>query len=188
MLTVRMRINPTQGEVTYDIEGSTDELTTLDLAQINKLNALANKIASMFDVVKKKEGYPHSHRGSIKTTKDHKKDQDIDELPIDISIPQELIEEILKLEERIRIPVLWYFSTRQKMTVKDFLMACARKGLTLNSSWHPSAGGNFKRRLINEDKMFHETEKVGRDAILELTDIGRLKIMKELEKLKGHAK
>ena len=91
----------------------------------------------------------------------------------------------MKLEERIRFPILWYHSTKQIMTVEEFLTVCADKGFSLNTSWLPSAGGNFKNRLVNEDKMFKEVNKVGKNKTWSLTDIGKLKVKRVIQNIKS---
>lgn len=185
MLSARIHVNPSLGEVFYEIEGSTDELSAIDLVYVNKLNKLAKDISSTLDIVERKE---QSKLLSVNSSlgKEAKKDEyAISDPPIEIRVPQELIDSIIKLEERIKFPILWYFSSRQSMTVKDFLMTCAKKGFGLSFSWLPSAGGNFKRRLVNEDMLFREADKLGREVVWEFTDLGKLKVMKEIEKLRS---
>lgn len=177
MLTTKIRINPTQHEVTYEIEGTINQLQELDLKEIEKLNTIVNRIASVF---KSEEKVTHQ-----KKNLDEAEGEDVNEnnVTIEINIPTELIDAVQKLDERIRFPILWYFSNQKRMAVKDFLLACARKGVSLSSSWHPSAGGNFKKRLVGEDKMFHEDGKVGGQTAWKLTDVGELKVTKEIERL-----
>lgn len=89
------------------------------------------------------------------------------------------------MEERARFPVLWYFSNKPIMSVKEFLNICAETGFSLGPSWLPSAGGNFLNRLVNEDKMFHKKAKMNGEQTWELTDIGKLKVKKILNDLKS---
>lgn len=104
---------------------------------------------------------------------------------IDINIPEEIIENITNLDERIQFPILWYFSTQPIMSVNEFLNACADKGLTLNPSWHTSAGGNFKNRLVKEDKMFTQVKNIeSKEKVWKLTDVGKLKIKKQVNDLR----
>ena len=104
---------------------------------------------------------------------------------IAINVPEEIVDQITGLDERVRFPILWYYSSKQIMTVEEFLNACSDKGFSLSSSWLPSAGGNFKNRLVREDKMFREAEKIGKNKAWTLTDIGRLKIKRELQNIKS---
>lgn len=103
---------------------------------------------------------------------------------ISINIPENLIEPIMELDERKRIPILWSFSSQLVMTIEDFLNICADEGFGLNSSWLPGAGGNFNNRLVKEDKMFTSSKlKINGKKTWKLTDVGKLKIKKELSKL-----
>ena len=103
---------------------------------------------------------------------------------ISINITENLIEPIMELDERKRFPILWSFSSHSVMTIEDFLNICADKGFGLKPSWHPSAGGNFNNRLVKEDKMFTSGKlKINGKKTWKLTDVGKLKIKKELSKL-----
>lgn len=103
---------------------------------------------------------------------------------ISINIPENLIEPVMKLDERKRIPILWSFSSQSVMTVEGFLNVCADKGFGLSPSWLPSAGGNFHNRLVKEDKMLTSDKlKIKGKKTWKLTDVGKLKIKKELSKL-----
>jgi len=103
---------------------------------------------------------------------------------ISINIPENLIEPIMELDERKRIPILWSFSSQSVMTIEDFLNICADKGFGLGPSWLPSAGGNFKNRLVEEDKMFTSGKlRINNKKTWKLTDVGKLKIKKELSNL-----
>lgn len=186
MLTARLQINPNLEEVSYEIEGPIEELAAIDLSSIEQMNALVNKINSRLEVKGNGKTYEIRNNNSSGASQKQTIEESTASTSIEINVPVDLIESILKLEERIRFPILWHFSNHEKMTIKDFLMACAKKGFTLSSSWLPSAGGNFKGRLVNEDKMFHEAGKIGNQTAWALTDVGKLKIMKELEKLKAH--
>lgn len=103
---------------------------------------------------------------------------------ISINVPEETIDQIERLDERIKFPILWHYSSKPIMTVEEFLNACSDKGFSLSPSWLPSAGGNFKNRLVKEDKMFREADKLGKNKTYTLTDIGKLKIKRELQKIK----
>ena len=100
---------------------------------------------------------------------------------ISINVPENLIESLLKLDERKLIPILWSFSSQPIMKVEDFINACFEKGFMLSTSWLPSAGGNFKTRLIKEDKMMTEIKlKIKGKKSWKLTDVGKMKIKKIL--------
>lgn len=103
---------------------------------------------------------------------------------ISINIPENLIGPIMKLDERKRIPILWSFCSQSVVTIENFLNICADKRFGLNSSWLPGVGGNFKNRLVKEDKMFTSDKlKINGKKTWKLTDVGKLKIKKELLKL-----
>lgn len=100
---------------------------------------------------------------------------------ITFNIPDDLIESIMKLDERQQIPILWSFSSQPVMSVENFITACSEKGFLLNPSWLPSAGGNFKNRLVKEDRKLTDAKvKIGGKKTWKLTDIGKIKIKKEL--------
>jgi len=102
-----------------------------------------------------------------------------------IRVPEDLVDKIENMIERVRFPVLWYFSNKQIMSVKEFLNICAETGFSLGSSWLPSVGGTFLNRLVKEDKMFRKGAKVDGEQTWELTDIGKLKVKKILDDLKS---
>jgi len=104
---------------------------------------------------------------------------------ISINMPENLIESLMKLEERKLFPILWSFSSQPIMIVEDFINACSEKGFMFSPSWLPSAGGHFKARLIKEDKMLTETKlKIKGRKTWKLTDVGKIKLRKELANIK----
>jgi hypothetical protein len=187
MLT-RMRVSPLRGDVNYEVEGSIDEFVALDPSYFDKLTELAKKISTTLDKGEQRDDIKQISQDSAESKKVSKSKNNSSPPAIqvaEIEIPQEFIEGVKELDERTRFSIIWSFSNRPRMTIKEFLIACAKKGFALSSSWLPSEGGNFRGRLVNEDRMFHDVEKVGRELVWELTDVGRLKVMRELEKLKG---
>ena len=104
-----------------------------------------------------------------------------------INLPVELIDKIIELEESQQIPILWHYSTKPVMTVKEFLEAAAKKGFTLSHSWLPSAGGSFSGTFVKKGGIFHDVKIKGKgnEKSWEMTDIGRFKIIKKLNGLKS---
>jgi len=101
-----------------------------------------------------------------------------------INIPEDLIEPLLELDERKQIPILWSFSSQAVMVMADFIDVCAEKGFILSQSWLPSAGGHFKAILVKKDKMLTETKlKINGKKTWKLTDVGKIKIRKEISKI-----
>ena len=98
-----------------------------------------------------------------------------------LSIPQKSLEKILSLKEREQIPILWSLSSKPSMTVDEFLSLCEKAGITIPPSYSPTKGGNFRNRLVKEDKMFVEDGKVGKVSMYKLSAAGRLKAQKFLE-------
>ncbi len=99
---------------------------------------------------------------------------------IKIQVPEKIIDDVIKMDERFRFPTLWYFSTKQIMSIKEFLNVCSETGFSLNPSWLPSTGGNFNNRLVKEDKMFRKVKKENGEQTWELTDMARLKIKRKI--------
>ena len=100
-----------------------------------------------------------------------------DESP-ELSIPEHSLEKILALKEREQIPILWSLASAQSMTVDEFLQACTRAGVTISQSYSPTKGGNFRNRLVKQDKMFLEDGKVGKVPRYKLSASGKLKVQK----------
>ncbi|MEC4847667.1 MAG: hypothetical protein RI100_00565 [Nitrosarchaeum sp.] len=103
---------------------------------------------------------------------------------ISINIPENLIESLMKLDERQLIPILWSFSSNPIMNIEGFIQSCGEKGFLLNSSWLPSVGGNFKNRIVKEDRMLTDAKTTinGKKA-WKLTDVGKIKLNKILSEL-----
>ena len=95
-----------------------------------------------------------------------------------LSIPEHSLEKILALKEREQIPILWSLSSAQSMTVDEFLSACSDAGVTISQSYSPTKGGNFRNRLVKQDKMFLEDGKVGKVPRYKLSAAGKLKAQK----------
>ena len=104
---------------------------------------------------------------------------------IKIQVPEKFVDDIIKMDERSRFPILWYFSTKQIMSVKEFLNICSETGFSLSPSWLTSAGGNFSNRLVKEDKMFRKAKKENGELLWELTDIARLKIKRQVNEFES---
>ena len=53
---------------------------------------------------------------------------------------------------------------------------------------HIMDGGNFKNRLVKEDKMFTNVKTESKEKKWKLTDVGKLKIKKQLNELQKKSK
>jgi ribosomal protein S8E len=95
-----------------------------------------------------------------------------------LSIPEQSLEKILTLKEREQIPILWSFSSKQSMTVDEFLAASSTAGVSISPSYSPTKGGNFRNRLVKQDKMFVEDGKLGKVSKYKLSAAGKLKAQK----------
>jgi len=96
---------------------------------------------------------------------------------ISINIPENLIEPLMAIDERRQIPILWSFSSQPIMDVESFIETCSEKGFLFGSSWLPSAGGNFKNRIVKEDKMLTDAKiKINGKKAWKLTDVGKVKL------------
>jgi len=95
-----------------------------------------------------------------------------------LSIPAQSLEKILALKEREQIPILWSLSSQQSMTVDEFLDASSKAGVTIAPSYSPAKGGNFRNRLVKQDKIFVEDGKLGKIPKYKLSAAGKLKAQK----------
>jgi len=64
------------------------------------------------------------------------------------------------------------------MTVEEFLDASSRAGVTIAPSYSPKKGGNFRNRLVKQDKMFVEDGRVDKMPKYKLSAAGKLKAQK----------
>jgi hypothetical protein len=116
-----------------------------------------------------------SERKSLaKKSSDQHEEQDIPQ----IRIPDQHLERILALKERDQIPILWHLRAKPSMTVDEFLRASSNAGIAISPSYSPSKGGNFRNRLVKEDKMFVEDGLKGKVPRYKLSSIGKIKIQK----------
>lgn len=175
MLEYKIRVNPNTGEVDYVVEGSYEELLIMDMDKVKGLNEIVKKITKTLD-----------NKNIILTKAVESgitKPKTVSEL--EINAPQNLWQKINEIDERTRFPILWFYSTKPVMSVKEFLTLCAKKGFSLNTSWLPSVGGNFASKLVKEDKMFKEEGKEGGEKLWAMTDLGRIRIQQEIHKLES---
>lgn len=101
-----------------------------------------------------------------------------------INIPENLIEPLMEIDERSQIPILWSFSSHPIMDIESFIHSCSEKGFLLSPSWLPSTGGNFKNRLVKEDKMLTDAKtKINGKKAWKLTDVGKIKLKRILSKI-----
>jgi hypothetical protein len=104
---------------------------------------------------------------------------------IEFEIPESIKEVILSLPERKRIPLLWNFSTKKSMTIREFLEAAAKNNIPLSHTWLPSEGSNFAKRIVRDEKMLEEDGKVGREIKYKIGDVGNLKIRKIIAEIEA---
>lgn len=99
-----------------------------------------------------------------------------------IDIPENMIDKIAVLDEPSQIPILWYYSNKPVMTVKEFLTICAKKGFTLSHSWLPAAGGHFAGTFVKKQKIFYEVKGdiKSKEKFWKLTDVAKFKISKTI--------
>ena len=95
-----------------------------------------------------------------------------------LTITEQYLEKILALKEREQIPILWSLSSQQSMTVDEFLAASSRAGVSIAPSYSPTKGGNFRNRLVKQDKMFVEDGKLGKVPKYKLSAAGKFKAQK----------
>ena len=171
MIDFKIRVNPSTKEVDYTVEGSYEDLLKVNFDTIKEMNILIQKI---------KETFPEEeiHDVPKAITNIPKENSDLQ-----ISVPTDLIDTIEKMDERSKIPLLWYYSSKPIMTVSEFLEMSSDTGFSLSSNWHPSAGGHFASTLVSQDKMFREKGKKGREKLWELTDVGKLKMKALIKKI-----
>lgn len=175
MTNFKIRVNPTTKEVDYMIEGNYSDLLSVDMNKINEMNKIVKKISETFDTLSTND------YADLVSTRPHNKSAS-DKSNIDV--PSNLISIVENLDDRLKIPILWSFSSKPAMSVGEFLTTSAAQGFSISSSWHPSSGGQFATKLVNADKMFHTVKSEGKEKIWELTTVGKLKIANELKKLK----
>ncbi len=175
MIDFKIRVNPVTKEVDYTIGGSHDELMKIDLNKIKEFNTLIQKIKKVFP----------EEKTQIQSKKVEKiSTEDLSDLKI--NVPDNLVDAIETIaDEKIKLPLLWYHSTKPIMTVGEFLETVSSTGFSLSPSWHPSVGGNFAAMLVNGDKMFRPKGKRGREKLWDLTDVSKLKIKAEIKKLES---
>ncbi len=104
----------------------------------------------------------------------------------EINLPSDMIDKISNLDEQKKLPVLWYYSTKPVMSVKEFMEIATKKGFTLNHSWLPSSGGAFSVTFVKKMGLFHQVKIKGKgnEKYWKLTDVGKFKITKMINELK----
>ena len=107
----------------------------------------------------------------------------IDEQEPIFQIPNSFEQAIINTGERERIPLMWYFSSKKSMTIREFLIASSKRRIHFSPSWLPSEGSNFTKRLVKDDKMLSEDGKFGRELKYKLSDVGSLKVQKHIAQL-----
>lgn len=176
MVKLNLRIDPIRKEISYELSGNLDEIDSIDLDQIKKINSKAEKITKELGFYKKSS--PPSDLPVPSLDEKFNKSTPI------IHVLEDMLSKIEKLDEKEKFPVLWSFSSKPIMTVDEFLSECAEKGFTLSPSWLPRAGGHFSQTLVKRMKMFHKVGKSGNKSTWKLTDIGKLKVKQIIKKLK----
>lgn len=175
MTKIKLHFDSIKQSVTYSIEDEYDELKKITVDDIKKYNKLVENLTKSFS------SQITSH---VKNEQNPPLNVDVSNPVPTLTVPDELVPIIEKLDERIKFPMLWYFSSVPIMTVSDFLNLCSSEGFTLNSYWLPSAGGHFSGKLVNSDKMFHRVGRQGKEKTWELTKIGKLKLSNKINELK----
>jgi len=176
MIKFNLRIDPSKKEISYELSGDLDEIESIDIAQIKKINVKVEKIIKDLGFTKKSI----LHTDSTVQPLDKKLDKS---KPL-IQVPEESMSKIENLDEKKKFPVLWSFSSKPIMTVEEFLSECAEKGLTLKPYWLPTAGGHFSKTMVKDGKMLHKVGKSGNKTTWKLTDMGKLKVKQILKELK----
>lgn len=120
----------------------------------------------------------------LKGTPTNQLDPKTDSLPI-INIPENIHEKLSSMGEPEQIPILWFFSNKDIMTVKEFLEACAKNGFVLSHSWLPSAGGAFSQNFVKKG-IFREAKSPDKTKGKHwtFTDVGKFKTSKLISSLK----
>jgi len=176
MINYKINIIPIQKIISCSIEGDFDELDSIDITKIKKLNAKIEKLS-------KELGYEESVSSiqEYKTKITGKKSND--SIPI-LHVPDDLMQKIEELDERKKFPVLWSFSSNPIMTVDEFLTECTAKGFTLSPNWLPTAGGYFSTTMVKGAKILRKVAKKGNKTTWTPTDMGKLKIKQMINDLK----
>jgi len=137
-----------------------------------RVGALEDKVRTLEEELKtlKQHGAPASNLKVVSTAT--------------INVPENILLKVTELDEKEQIPILWFFSDKSIMTVKEFLESCVTKGFTLSHSWLPSAGGYFSATFVKKG-IFHEVKVrvKGNEKHWKLTDIARFKIKKKIKEL-----
>ncbi len=100
-------------------------------------------------------------------------------------VQEKFLKGVLNLSERQQIPVLWSFSNKPAMTIDQLIEASTRSGIAISPSWSPMKGGNFRNRLVKEDRMFVEEGKIGKMPKYKLSASGRMKVAWILEQIES---
>lgn len=178
MKKFKIKINPISKEISYEIEGDLDDIEKIDANDIKRIEKHFLKL---------------QNKASLKNNESKKriKKNNDEEKPIqqlELKIPSNLVEKVELLKnENIKFPILWSFSTQEKMTVNEFFELVSNEGFSLSTSWLPKTGGNFSSTLVKRDKIFHLKEKKGSENIWAFTKVGKLKVEKHIQKLKKNS-
>ena len=180
MIRVRVHVDSQTKRISFELDGDHDDIIAFSLSDFNKLSAKIQEFAGSIGG----ETVPVSaiRTTAIEGSQSHHAESRTAE-PV-LSIPADILEKISSLDERTRIPAIWHFSNKPSMTVNEFLSAAAKKGIGLSPSWSPREGGNFRNRLVKEDKMFAEDGNEGKTTRFKLTELATIKVKKTLSELK----
>lgn len=164
MSKYRIRIDPSKEEITYEIEGDLDDITNIDKKTLNQLNEYVLKLQN--EQFKKSKKTKKEENTGIDEKSELEKKSILD-------VPLNLIESINSLKVEEKIPVLWYYSTNEKMTVAELFQLAVQEGFSLSHVWLPSAGGSFAAKFAN--KIFYSNSKKGKEKIWQFTKVGKFK-------------
>lgn len=180
LVRVRVNVDPQTKRISFELDGDHDDILAFNLSDFGKLSAKIQEFASAI-------GAETTLGSAIRTTAmEGRQSQQAESKttgPV-LSIPADILEKLSPLDERTRIPVIWYFSSKPSMTVNEFLIAAAKDGVGLSPSWAPSEGGNFRNRLVKKDNMFAEDGQDGKTTRYRLTELAAIKVKKTLAELK----
>jgi len=171
MKKIKIKINPIKKEITYEIEVELDDISKIDEKDIKQIEEHFSKLKKKINFIK------NESLEIVKSTKEASTSQ-----KIELHVPDNLIEKIESIEnEEKKIPILWSFSTKEKMSVSEFLELCSKNGFSLSTTWLPSEGGRFSTKIVKNEKFFHNVDKKGSEKYWELTKVGKLKIRKMIQ-------
>lgn len=119
----------------------------------------------------------------LKENKQAQHDQEYD-LSTSITLPEELVESIKGTKEEIAFQLLWSFSSKKVMSVREFLDSTRQKGFILSHTWLPSEGGRFSTKFVKKGifRQVKPKEKTN-EKFWAMTDVGKIRVAKLIDAL-----